>query len=67
MRRLRHRFAVEVDELSYFRFRRWMRARDPDAVLRTGPADEEGHWRCDVETGKRYLSGRARRRWALSD
>jgi hypothetical protein len=63
MRRLRHRFAVEVDELSYFRFRRWMRARDPDAVLKTQPADEKDRWLLQVETDKRYLADRARKRW----
>lgn len=63
MRRLRHRFAVEVHELSYFRFRRWIRARDPAVALNTQPAEHEKRWRVHVETDKPYLALSARRRW----
>lgn len=58
-----HRFDVDLGDATYFRFRRWIRARDPTVKLSTTPVGEDG-WRFSVATGKRYLARHSRRRWA---
>lgn len=55
-------FNLTVDDETFFRFRRWLRARDPEAMVSWEP-DGDG-WAVRVETTKAYLRSVSLRRWA---
>jgi hypothetical protein len=58
-----HRFDVRIAEEAYFPFRRWLRARDPDASIKVKPRDGD-LWECEVRSHFVHLRRRARRTWS---
>ncbi len=51
-----------VTETDFHSFRRWLKARDPDAVLTYEPAGDE-LWMLKVTTTKAYIARMSERRW----
>jgi len=56
------KFEFPVIESDFYSFRRWLKARDPDATLAYGPADDD-LWLVTVETTKAYIPRLSERRW----
>lgn len=54
---------LPIQEELFFDFRRWLKARDPQAQLRYEPAGD-GLWMLTVGISKRYLADLMVRRWA---
>jgi hypothetical protein len=57
-----HRFDVRISEESYFPFRRWLLAKDPDAEMKLTPIGDD-LWECSVRSHFIHLRRRARRLW----
>ena len=53
---------VYIFSAEYFRFRRWLKARDPRCTVTVKPADD-GLWRVTAELNKRYLIAVVSRKW----
>jgi len=53
---------INVSDDEYFRFRRWIKARDPRCVMSVEPVDDR-LWRVTVELTKHYLIAVISRRW----
>ena len=53
---------IYVLDDEYFRFRRWLRARDPACTVSVEPADD-GLWQVTAELTKHYLVAVISRRW----
>jgi len=60
------KFAFPVIESDFHPFRRWLKARDPDAVLVFEPADSDALWMVTVTTSKAYIARSSERRWRAS-
>lgn len=60
--RLMTKFDFPVTETDFHPFKRWLRARDPKAILAVRPAHGE-LWIVSVTTAKAYLVRLSERRW----
>lgn len=60
------KFEFPVVESDFHPFRRWLKARDPLAVLTCEPADGE-LWMVKVTTTKAYLTRPSERRWGAKE
>jgi hypothetical protein len=56
------KFEFSVVESDFYPFRRWLKARDPDASLTFEPAEHD-LWLVSVETTKAYIPRVSERRW----
>lgn len=56
------KISIHVFDDDYFRFRRWLKARDPSAAVSVEPG-VDGLWVVTAETGKAYLLPVIARRW----
>lgn len=56
------KISINVFDDEYFRFRRWLKARDPRARVSHEPAGD-GLWRVTAELDKRYLMAIISRKW----
>lgn len=56
------KFELPVIETDFYPFRRWLKARDPDATIAFEPVEDE-LWLVSVTTTKAYLPRLSERRW----
>ena len=56
------KFEFPVIEADFYRFRRWLKASDPDARLTFAPVEDD-LWLVSVETTKTYIAPLSERRW----
>lgn len=59
------KISFNVFDDDYFRFRRWLKARDRKADITVEPADD-GLWRVTAKVSKRYLVATISRRWSAA-